>query len=206
MSIDRCEYDLLADEQLCALAAQGNAEAEDVLVARYTRLVRACARPLFLAGGDSEDLIQEGMVGLLNAIRTYDPARQAQLRTFAEVCIRSRLLSAVRAAGRDKHSPLNNYISFETPLFDTADGYPCTQGDNPEDMLIDREDRHERLSALKDQLSGFEAKILQLYLSGLSYGEIAQQIGKTPKSVDNAVQRIRRKVARQLTSGDISQG
>ena len=202
MRVDRNDLSTCSDEVLCALVAQDSARAEEELVSRYARLVRICARPLFLAGGDSEDLIQEGMVGLLHAMRTYDPARQAQFRTYAEVCIRSRLRSAVRAAGRDKHSPLNHYVSLETPLFDTA---VSIQGDNPEDMLIDREDRNERLSALKDQLSGFEAKILRLYLGGLSYGEIAQQIGRSAKSVDNAVQRIRRKLARQLTSGDISE-
>ena len=196
MRSDRNDFLQCSDERLCAFAAQGSAEAEDVLVVRYSRLVRACARPLFLAGGDSEDLIQEGMLGLLHAMRTYDEARQAQFRTYAERCIRSRLISAVRAAGRDKHAPLNNSISLETPLFDTADGYPSTRGDNPEDMLIDREDWNERLSALNDQLSGFEATIFRLYLSGLSYGEIARQTGKTAKSVDNAVQRIRRKVSR----------
>lgn len=196
MRNDQNHLQQLSDEQLCAFAAQGSADAEDALVARYSRLVRACARPLFLAGGDSEDLIQEGMVGLLHAVRTYDRERQVQFRTYAETCIRNRLYSAVRAAGRDKHSPLNNYISFETPLFDTAAGYPSAQGDNPEDVLIDREDWKERLSTLKDQLSGFEAKILRLYLGGLSYGEIARQIGRSSKSVDNAVQRIRRKVTR----------
>lgn len=200
------DYGQYSDEVLCTLAAQNSASAEDELVSRYTRLVRACARPLFLAGGDSEDLIQEGMVGLLHAIRTYDQERQAQFKTYAELCIRSRLISAIRAAGRDKHAPLNNSISFEAPQFDTAAGFPSPTGNNPEDVIIDREDWNERVSALKDQLSGFEAKILQLYLSGLSYGEIAHCTGKSPKSVDNAVQRIRRKVARQLSSGDISQG
>lgn len=204
MKNDHGDFLQLPDEQLCSLVVQGNAQAEEVLVSRYSRLVRACARPLFLAGGDSEDLIQEGMVGLLNAMRTYDMGKQTRFRTYAEVCIRSRLYSAVRAAGRDKHSPLNNYISFETPLFDTTVEYLSVQNDNPEDVLIDREDRNERLTALKDQLSGFEARILRLYLSGLSYCEIAQHLGRSPKSVDNAVQRIRRKLARQLTSGDIS--
>lgn len=202
MSAEQNDLVSLSDEELCALTARGNARGEEELVSRYTRLVRVCSRPLFLAGGDSEDLIQEGMVGLLHAVRSYDPERQASFRTYAEVCIRSRLLSAVRDAGRDKHSPLNHYVSLETPLFDTA---VSTQGDNPEDMLIDREIRNERLSALMDRLSGFEAKILRLYLGGLSYGEIARQIGRTDKSVDNAVQRIRRKLARQLTSGDISE-
>lgn len=200
------DFGQYSDEVLCALAAQNSASAEDELVSRYTRLVRACARPLFLAGGDSEDLIQEGMVGLLHAIRTYDKDRQAQFKTYAELCIRSRLISAIRAAVRDKHAPLNNSISFEAPQFDTAAGFHSATGNNPEDVIIYREDWNERVSALKDQLSGFEVKILQLYLSGLSYGEIARCTGKSPKSVDNAVQRIRRKVARQLSSGDISQG
>ena len=199
-TIDFCRF---TDEQLCDLAAQCNSDAESQLALRYSWLVRACARPLFLAGGDSEDLIQEGMVGLLSAIRTYDPVREARFRTYAEVCIRRRLLSAVRDASRDKHSPLNHYISFETPLFDTA-GYLSVQKENPEDVLIGKEEWKERLTALKDQLSGFEAKILRLYLNGLSYAEIAQQVGRSQKSVDNAVQRIRRKVARHFTSGEIS--
>lgn len=196
MRNDRNDLAQFSDEQLCDLVRQGSAEAEDELVGRYSRLVRACSRPLFLAGGDSEDLIQEGMVGLLHAVRTYDRDRQALFRTYAEVCIRSRLLSAVRAAGRDKHSPLNHSVSLEAPLFDTGLGLPCVQSDNPEDVIIDREDWKERISALNDQLSGFEAKILRLYLSGLSYGEIALQMGRSAKSVDNAVQRIRRKVSR----------
>lgn len=196
----------LTDEQLCQLAAsQAESQAEELLVSRYTRLVRMGARPLFLAGGDSEDLIQEGMLGLLKAIRTYDPARQAQFRTYADICIRSQLLSAIRRAACDKHSPLNDYISFETPLFDTL-VFLKDQKDDPETVLIGKEEWKERMGALKDQLSGFEMDILQLYLSGYSYAEIAQRTGKTPKSVDNAVQRIRRKVARQLTSGDISEG
>ena len=193
----------LSDEQLCQLVSQEHVQAEELLVSRYSRLVRICARPLFLAGGDSEDLIQEGMFGLLKAIRTYDGDRQAQFRTFAEICIRSQLLSAIRRASCDKHTPLNNYISFETPLFDTA-GLTSDRKDDPEQVLIGKEEWKERMHALKDQLSGFETEILQLYLNGLSYGEIAQRTGKSSKSVDNAVQRIRRKVARQLNSGDIS--
>ena len=194
----------LSDEQLCAQVFGGSSEAEELLVARYSRLVRACARPLFLAGGDSEDLSQEGMFGLLKAIRTYDPDRQAQFRTYAEICIRSRLISAVRAAGRDKHVPLNNSISIETPQLDTTEECLSTHRGNPEDVLIGKEEWSERLSALIDRLSGFEAKILLLYLNGLSYGEIAQRIDKPLKSVDNAVQRIRRKLALHFTFGDIS--
>ena len=198
-----------ADEALCSLAASGDRIAEEALVMRYNRLVRVCARPYFLAGGDSEDLIQEGMVGLLNAIREYDPGKGSSFRTYAETCIRNRILSAIRAAARDKHTPLNHYVSYETPLLDgNTDSYPLSASrqpqQNPEDMLISMEERRERLGTLKGQLSGFEAQILDLYLRGLSYVEIASEVDRSPKAVDNAVQRIRRKVARQLLSGDLS--
>ena len=200
-----------ADEALCSLAASGDRIAEEALVMRYNRLVRVCARPYFLAGGDSEDLIQEGMVGLLNAIREYDPGKRSSIRTYAETCIRNRILSAIRAAARDKHTPLNHYVSYETPLLDgNTDSYPLSASrqpqQNPEDMLISREERRERLGTLKGQLSGFEAQILDLYLRGLSYVEIASEVDRSPKAVDNAVQRIRRKVAQHLSSGDFSQG
>ena len=156
-----------ADEALCSLAASGDRIAEEALVMRYNRLVRVCARPYFLAGGDSEDLIQEGMVGLLNAIREYDPGKGSSFRTYAETCIRNRILSAIRAAARDKHTPLNHYVSYETPLLDgNTDSYPLSASrqpqQNPEDMLISREERRERLGTLKGQLSGFEAQILDL--------------------------------------------
>ena len=200
-----------ADEALCSLAASGDRIAEEALVMRYNRLMRVCARPYFLAGGDSEDLIQEGMVGLLNAIREYDPGKGSSFRTYAETCIRNRILSAIRAAARDKHTPLNHYVSYETPLLDgNTDSYPLSASrqpqQNPEDMLISREERRERLGTLKGQLSGFEAQILDLYLRGLSYVEIASEVDRSPKAVDNAVQRIRRKVAQHLSSGDFSQG
>ena len=200
-----------ADEALCSLAASGDRIAEEALVMRYNRLVRVCARPYFLAGGDSEDLIQEGMVGLLNAIREYVPGKGSSFRTYAETCIRNRILSAIRAAARDKHTPLNHYVSYETPLLDgNTDSYPLSASrqpqQNPDDMLISREERRERLGTLKGQLSGFEAQILDLYLRGLSYVEIASEVDRSPKAVDNAVQRIRRKVAQHLSSGDFSQG
>ena len=200
--LDSQEFQGLTDEELCALAAQGSSPAENELVARYSRVVRVCARPLFLVGGDSEDLIQEGMMGLLTAIRKYDPARDAAFRTFATVCIRSRLASAVRAAQGDKHSPLNHSISFEPPLFDGTD--LTLSVENPEDVIIGREELKERLDALKGQLSEFEASILPPYLSGMSCGEIARICGHSHKSVDNAIQRIRRKMARQ-TSGESSE-
>ena len=197
-----------SDEALCALAASGNREAEEVLVARYNRLVRTCARPFFLIGGDSEDLTQEGMVGLIKAVREYDAAKEASFRTFAEICIRNRLYSVLRAAARDKHSPLNQSVPLDTPFLDSnsyTSGTSHLAQRNPEEFLIDREHTAALLAGVRKQLSEFEAKILGYYLDGLSCREIAETVGKPPKSVDNAVQRIRRKVARQLQSGDLSE-
>ena len=191
----------LTAEELCQHAAQGESQAETELVRRYGQLVRACARPLFLAGGDSEDLLQEGMLGLLTAIRGYDPGRDAAFRTYAEICIRSRLLTAVRAAQGGKHAPLNHSVSFEPPLFDGTNAHLFPSVESPEDVIIGREELKERLDALKGQLSELEAKILPPYLNGLSCGEIARRVGRSQKSVDNAIQRIRRKMARQSSSG-----
>ncbi len=204
---DVSELERQPDGELCLLAAAGNRLAEETLVTRYNRLVRTCARPFFLAGGDSEDLTQEGMVGLITAVREYDAGKEASFRTFAEICIRSRLYSVLRAAARDKQQPLNQSLSLDDSHFDSN---PLTSGTNnlaqrnPEDFLIDREHTAALLSGVRKQLSEFEAKILGFYLDGLSCREIAKAVNKPPKSVDNAVQHIRRKVARQLLSGDFS--
>lgn len=204
------QWDRHSDEDLCNRVALGDRDAEEALVRRYTRMVRMCARPYFLAGGDSEDLIQEGMVGLLHAIREYDPGREASFRHYAQVCIQNRLISAIKAAARDKHTPLNNYVSIETPLFDgftihDTCGTDHRRLENPEDTLIGREEVQERMNVLQDGLSGLEARVLRLYLSGLSYSEIAAEVKRSPKSVDNAVQRIRRKLARHFSTGDVSE-
>lgn len=196
-----------SDEALCALVKEGDRLAEELLVTRYTRFVRTCARPYFLCGGDSEDLTQEGMIGLMNAVREYDGEKAASFRTFAEICIRNRLYSVLRTAAGDKHSPLNQSVPLDTPFFD-SNSY--TSGTNhlaqrdPEDYLIDRERTTSLLSGVRKQLSEFEAKILGYYLDGLSCREIAESVGRSPKSVDNAVQRVRRKMAQQLLSGDFS--
>jgi RNA polymerase sporulation-specific sigma factor len=201
--------DKMSDEALCQAAAQGTVTAEETLVLRYRRLVRVCARPYFLLGGDSEDLVQEGMVGLLKAIRSYRAGQGASFHTYAEHCINHALISAVRAAARQKHIPLNTYVSFENPLFDKSpnllSGQPALQQMDPEALMIGREEVKERLDAIRSQLSHFEAKILGLYLNGLSYSEIASQVNRPVKAVDNAVQRIRRKLSAQIFHGDVSE-
>lgn len=189
----------LSDEMLCAEVRQGNRDAEEVLASRYHRLVRAIARPYFLVGGDSEDLLQEGMLGLIKAMREYDAGQGAAFATFADVCIRRRLYSVLKSAASGKHQPLNEALPLNPSLFDLA----FAQND-PELLLIDREKTAGLLEHACKQLSAFEAKILGYYLDGLTCREIAQTVGKPPKSVDNAIQRIRRKVGRDLYSGDIS--
>lgn len=183
----------LTDEELCLEAVSGDRLAEEMLVMRYMRLARACARPYFLAGGDSEDLLQEAMFGLLKAIREYDSTRDASFKTFAEVCIRNRIRSAVTAASRDKHALLNHSVPIEEqPLLD-SDRAP-----DPEELFISREEEEERFTVLSRKLSSLEQRILSLYLHGYSYREIGEQVGRSDKSVDNAVQRIRRKAADQF--------
>ena len=202
------EYITLSDERLCELAHGGDQIAEEALVSRYTRLVRQLARPFYLAGGDSDDLIQEGMIGLIYGVREYNGSRNAAFRTFAEICIRNRLYSAVRAASRDKHSPLNQSIPLEIPFFDSRTtssvGAHLLSHVDPEEFIIGREDARDTLRGVRKQLSEFEAKILGYYLDGLTIKEMAEAVKKSPKSVDNAVQRIRRKIAQHLTSGDLS--
>ncbi len=204
------EYEVFSDEILCDLTRGGDRNAEETLVSRYTRLVRQLARPFYLAGGDSDDLIQEGMIGLIYGVREYDSERAASFRTFAETCIRNRLFSAVRAAARDKHTPLNQSIPLETPFFDSRTtssiGTPLMFQVNPEDLIIGREDARDTIRGVRKQLSEFEAKILGYYLDGLTTKEMAEAVNRSPKSVDNAVQRVRRKIAQHLTSGDLSNG
>jgi len=198
-----------SDEALCDLARRGDRAAEETLISRYQRLVRRLARPLYLAGGEQEDLIQEGMIGLLHGMREYDGEKAASFHTYAETCIRNRLLSAVRGAARNKHSPLNQSVPLELPFFENPSSlsgeYHLVQA-NPEDLVIGRERVQDTLRGVRGQLSEFEAKILGYYLDGLTTQEMAEAVSRSPKSVDNAVQRIRRKAARQLSSGDLSKG
>lgn len=189
-SVDR---ETAEDAVLAAAAREGDRAAEETLILRYTRLARACARPLFLAGGDSEDLIQEGLLGLLDAVREYDSHRDASFATFAEVCIRNRLHSAVRSAAREKHMVLSAAVSWEEQEAEES-GLSL---ENPEDLIIAREMWREETARLSRKLSAFEREVLGQYLEGFTYREIAEATGKPPKAVDNAVQRIRRKLARR---------
>ncbi len=198
------DYNSLTDEDLQMLAVSGNIEAQDMLARRYYKLVRMSARPYFLAGGEGEDVIQEGMLGLLNAIMRYSPDRNTSFKTYAESCVRRTLYTAVRGALRQKHSPLNDCVSFESPQFDESKTQQAADGRAPEEQIIAQERIDEIRTVLSSCLSEFESEILELYLEGLSYNEMAEETNKTAKSIDNAVQRIKKKLARCLNSGDIS--
>ena len=201
------DYAELSDLQLQQLAVSGSREAEEHLAERYMQLVRICARPLFLAGGDSEDLIQEGTFGLLSAIRQFKPEGGSSFKTFAELCIRKRLYSAVKSASRLKHIPLNDGMSLEQ-LSEESDlrlsAIPAQLSKTPEDLVLARESKEELYRALSDRLSAMEKQVLSLYLDGYHYLDIAQRLGKDTKAIDNAVQRIRRKLARDPDFGEIS--
>ena len=201
------DYANLSDNALQALSSKGDRGAEEALSERYVRLVRICARPLFLAGGDSEDLLQEGMIGLLSAIRQYDPDSGTAFHSFAEHCIRMRLLSAIKSASRMKHLPLNDGISLEQLTEDTGSQFSATPEifrQDPENLVLARESTEELYAVFSQCLSKLEKRVLALYLDGYSYREIALRLGTDAKAVDNAVQRIRRKLARSLNPGDIS--
>ncbi len=197
-------FETLKDEELISLSRAGKHSAEEALILRYTSYVRSFVRPYFLAGGDSEDLIQEGMIGVIKAISEFDAAHSASFKTFAAMCIRNRIYSAIRHSMRDKNRPLNNYVSLGGEEDESVAALSPDKTVDPAEQIISEESYRELLSAVSGLLSGFEKKVLTLYLKGLSYAEISKNVNKPQKSVDNAVTRIRRKFAGYLEkNGDI---
>lgn len=205
---DRSKYAEYRDNDLQQLALSGNSLAEEELALRYIRLVKICARPYFLAGGDSEDLIQEGMFGLLAAIREFDATKNASFKTYAELCIKNRLLSAIRSATRMKHAPLNDGVSLDEIHTDETSSHAAFFDEAfrriPEEQVLARERADELHDTFMQCLSRLEKNVLLLYLDGLSYHEIGEKISRSEKSIDNTVQRIRRKLARSHDLGEIS--
>ena len=191
-----CRLEKLTDEELVERIRAGETSCMDTLIERYKRQVRNQARTLYLIGGDSDDLIQEGMLGLFKAIRDYRPEKEVSFEAFAKLCISRQLYSAVQAAGRQKHVPLNTYVELSDHL-DAQDDGP--QGKSPKELLIDRENMEKLKEEIWQLLSPMEKKILRSYLDGESYTETASRLNKSPKSVDNALQRIRRKLKKFLS-------
>lgn len=193
------DYTSLSEERLIALVQSGDNEAGSELSLRYRPLIKKCTRPYFLVGGDEEDLIQEGMMGLINSMQTYSDDRRCTFRSYAEICIKRRILSAIKAANRFKHMPLNSRLSLEDIYSDDDDSGAMIADERysltPEQMII-REEEIESLRTLSSSLlSALEKKVLDLYLEGLSYEEIAKGVDKPVKSVDAALQRIKKKLA-----------
>ena len=187
------------DEALLARIRQGDEEAERLLYERYKQLVRSRAHSYFLIGADHEDLVQEGMLGLYKAVCEYDENKAASFKSFAELCVTRRILSAIKRATRKKHGPLNNYVSLNRPemtdgdltLLDTVRSLTVA---DPEDVVIGRENFEQLLQHLQTVLSPMEQRVLRLYLCGYSYPQIAAKLEKPNKSIDNAMQRIKRKL------------
>ena len=191
----------LADLQLVMRARNGDQQALDELIRRYTGFVRLKASSYFLAGGDSEDLIQEGLIGLYKAVRDFSP-ELSSFRSFAELCVTRQIITAIKTATRFKHSPLNSYVSFShTPAGQDGDG-DCTLGDalpgpsvdDPSVCVISTEELQSLVFTLGSGLSKLEADALKLYLEGESYEEMAERLGCDTKTIDNALQRVKRKV------------
>ena len=201
----------LADLQLVMRARNGDGNALDELMRRYQGFVRLKASSYFLAGGDSEDLIQEGLVGLYKAVRDFRADKETSFRSFAELCVTRQIITAIKTATRFKHAPLNTYVSFShTPAGQEPDG-DCTLGDalpgpsvdDPSVCVISTEELQSLVFALGSGLSKLEADALKLYLEGESYEEMAERLGCDTKTIDNALQRVKRKVGAHLDSRQI---
>lgn len=197
------DYSAKSDEELIRLLRDGNPEVTDYLMEKYKHLVRGKANALFLMGGDTDDLIQEGMIGLFKAIRDFDPEKDVSFRHFAELCVTRQLYTAIEANNRKKHAPLNTYVSIDEGTDGTEpleEMLHSLREMNPEELLIREEDIRDRLRIADELLSPMEKRVLSLYLTGLGYVQIAEVLGKPPKSVDNTIQRIRKKLTESTAS------
>ncbi|MDO4617635.1 MAG: sigma-70 family RNA polymerase sigma factor [Lachnospiraceae bacterium] len=187
------KYSSMDDNELISLLRQGEEQIVEYLMEKYKPIVKKRARTMFLAGGDHEDLLQEGMMGLFKAILEFDPEKGASFPTFASLCISRQMLSAIEASQRKKHQPLNSSISFGE--LEISGGEAVTSSDqNPESIVLDQERADDLMMEISSVLSPYENRVLKAYLQGLDYIQISEVLGKTPKSVDNALQRIRTKV------------
>ena len=201
----------LEDQYLIALAKQGRPDAYDRIVKRYYGFVRLKASSYFLIGGDSDDLIQEGLVGLYKAVRDFRTDRESSFRNFAELCITRQIITAVKTSTRNKHTPLNEYVSFsQTPAASGGEGEPTLDEmlpgpkvQDPVNQAISSEELHSLVACLSSALSELESAVLALYLDGYSYEVVAEQLGCDTKTVDNALQRVKRKVGAHLASREV---
>ncbi len=199
----------ITDEVIVEIAKEGDVEAIEYLIIKYKNFVRAKARSYFLIGADREDIIQEGMIGLYKAIRDYKPDKLASFRAFAELCITRQIITAIKTATRQKHIPLNSYVSLNKPIYDeesdrtlldVISGHKIT---DPEELIISKEELGRIEEKIGEILSPLELNVLALYIQGQSYQEIAYNLDRHVKSIDNALQRVKRKLERYLEERDL---
>ena len=202
-------FEHLTDEELVEQVHLGNTDALDFLISKYRLFVKAKARSYFLIGADKEDIIQEGMIGLYKAIRDFKEDKLASFRAFAELCITRQIITAIKTATRQKHIPLNSYISLDKPIYDEEsertlmDIITSPISEDPEYLMINREDYHHLEQKMSEVLSELEQQVLIRYLEGQSYNEISEELNRHVKSIDNALQRVKRKLERHLELKEI---
>ncbi len=201
-------YEQYGDEELIIRLRDGEDGITEYLMNKYKNLVRSKAKSMYLLGADSDDLIQEGMIGLFKALRDYDSGRDASFLTFADLCVSRQMYTAVQASRRQKHIPLNTYVSLYGSAGMGHDGeeeelvnvLAARTGENPEDVVIDRENVVQLEQTIERELSGFEKQVLDLYMIGMGYQQIAKVLGRDEKSTDNALQRIKTKLKKVITT------
>ena len=199
-------YEQATDEELIHRLRDGEAPVMDYICEKYKPLVRSKAKSMFILGGDNEDLIQEGMLGLFKAVRDYDSGRDASFCTSADLCISRQMYTAVQASQRKKHIPLNTYVSLYSDMNDQADGDARDLAEaladkaqqDPEKLFLDKERVDYLEKSIDKELSSFEKEVLDLYLTGMSYSQIAKVLGREEKATDNALQRIKSKIKKML--------
>ena len=205
-------YEGMQDEDVVNRCHEGDTRAEEYLLNKYKNFVRSKARSYFLIGADHEDIVQEGMIGLYKAIRDYRPDRLSSFRAFAELCITRQIITAIKTATRQKHIPLNSYVSLNKPLYDDESDRTLLdviiegRATNPEDLIISQEDLININREMNQVLSSLEQDVLEAYLDGKSYQEIADKLGRHVKSIDNALQRVKRKLEHFLEENEKEQG
>lgn len=201
-------YEPYSDEELILMQREGEEQITDYIMDKYKNLVRSKAKSMYILGADREDLIQEGMIGLFKAVRDYDSGRDASFFTFADLCVSRQMYTAVQAAGRQKHAPLNTYISLYANSADHIEKGEerelihslISQSErSPEEVIIDKENVELLEKTIDKELSDFEKQVLDLYLTGMKYGQIAKVLGKDEKSTDNALQRIKSKLKKAIS-------
>lgn len=196
---------IYTEEELVKLAQNGNEEAEEYLIRKYKEVVKTKAHLYFMVGADRDDIVQEGMIGIFKAIRSYDDTRQTSFRTFAELCINRQIITAIKQAGRMKHSPLNTSISLNKPIIDDthivtlAETLSSDSNSDPEALLLLKEVIDYIEGKRPSSFSNLEYTVWSQYLQGKSYKEISESLGKSPKAIDNAIQRTKRKLAAYIS-------